>query len=168
MIETERLFLVPLSFDQLIKYISNDNSLEEELLLKSTTREISCELKEALENTILPSVQDPEKNFLYSTLWTAILKEENKMVADLCFVGEPNDTGEIEIGYGTYEAFRNKGIMTEALGGMIKWAKGQSEVKTILASTEKENIASFSTLIKNNFIKLNETETMFHWGLNIK
>jgi RimJ/RimL family protein N-acetyltransferase len=168
MIETERLLLVPLSFDQLIKYISNDNSLEEELLLKSTSREISTELKEALENTILPSVQDPDKNFLYSTLWTAILKDENKMVADLCFVGEPNEAGEIEIGYGTYEAYRNKGIMTEAVGGMISWAKEQNEVRAILASTDKDNTASFTTLIKNNFIKLSESETMFQWRLNIK
>ena len=167
MIETERLLLVPLSFDQLIKYISNDNSLEEELLLKPTSREISTELNEALENTILPSVKDPDKNFLYSTLWTAILKEENKMVADLCFVGEPNEVGEIEIGYGTYEEYKNKGIMTEAVGAMIKWAKSQERVKAILASTDKSNVPSFAVLEKNQFIKIGETVSLFNWKLEI-
>lgn len=91
MIETSRFFLKPLTYDQLIKYIKCDNSLEQELNLNKTSREISFELKEALEQTILPAVADESKNYLYSTLWTAILKTENKMVGDLCIVGEPNE-----------------------------------------------------------------------------
>jgi len=79
MIETERLILRPLTYDQLIKYIKGDNSLEKELHLNPTSRTISPELKEALENTILPNVADTSKNYLYSTLWTAISKHDKKM-----------------------------------------------------------------------------------------
>src|SRR5664279_6134277 len=111
MIETERLILKPLTYEQLIKYTRLDKSLETELNLNTTSRTISSELKEALEQTILPNVADPNKNYLFSTLWTVILKEENKMVGDLCFVGEPNENGEIEIGYGTYDEFKKKGYM---------------------------------------------------------
>ena len=125
MIETKRLILHPLTYLQLLKYIRVDSSLETELNLNKTARTISAELKEALEQTILPDVANENKNYLYSTLWTAISKEANKMVGDLCFVGEPNDAGEIEIGYGTYEEFRKNGFMTEAVGGMIQWAKKQ-------------------------------------------
>ena len=78
MIETERLLLKPLTYDQLVKYARCDNSLEKELNLHETSREISYELREALEQTILPNVADITKNYLYSTLWTAILKKENK------------------------------------------------------------------------------------------
>jgi len=168
MIETKRLVLKPLNYDQLLKYISVDNSLETELNLNPTSRTISPELKEALEETILPNVADRNKNYLYSTLWTAISKEHNQMVGDLCIVGEPNEAGEIEIGYGTYDEFRNKGFMTEAVSGLIKWAETEPAVKSILASTEKTNIASFSILEKNRFIKIGETETMFNWRLSIK
>jgi ribosomal-protein-alanine N-acetyltransferase len=49
MIETERLIIKPLTYDQLVKYIKCDNSLEEELNLNETSRKISPELKEALE-----------------------------------------------------------------------------------------------------------------------
>ena len=164
-IETNRLTIIPLSYDQLVKYINNDNSLEAELNVKPTVRSISPELKEALEQTILPAVADTCKNYLYSTLWTMISKAENKMVGDLCFVGEPNDDGEIEIGYGTYESFKGKGFMTEAVGSMIGWAKEQSGVKAIIASTDKSNVASYSVLVKNNFIKTSETETMFTWRI---
>ena len=168
MIETERLILKPLTHKQLIKYIRNDNSLEVELNLLESSRTISSELKEALEQTILPNVADPNKNYLYSTLWTVILKEENKMVGDLCFVGEPNENGEIEIGYGTYDEFKKKGYMTEAVGGILKWAEKQPTVKSIIAATEKENHASYSVLEKNNFIKSGETETMFQWSYKFK
>ena len=167
MIETERLIIKPLNPDQLIKYIRLDNSLETELNLNETKRTISPELKEALEQTILPSVSDSNKNYLFSTLWTIIFKEENKMVGDLCFVGEPNANGEVEIGYGTYEEYRKRGFMTEAVSGMIKWAEKQPDIKSIIASTGKTNFDSFSILEKNNFIKSGETATLFNWILKL-
>lgn len=167
MIETERLILKPLTYEQLIKYIKCDNSLETELSLNETSRTISPELQEAFDQTILPNVADKTKNYLYSTLWTAISKTENKMVGDLCIVGEPNADGEIEIGYGTYDEFRNKGFMTEIVSGIIEWAKMQSIVKSIVASTDKTNLASSKVLEKNNFTKMGETETSLSWKLEM-
>lgn len=165
MLETQRLILRPLTYEQLLKYIRNDNSLEKELNLIESCRTISPELKEALEQTILPNVADTTRNYLFSTLWTVILKEENKMVGDLCFVGEPNEEGEIEIGYGTYTEFRNRGFMTEAVSGIINWATMQKNVKSIIASTEKGNHDSFAVLIKNNFLKFGESESEYQWRL---
>ncbi len=167
MVETERLILKPLTYDQLIKYIKCDNSLETELKLNNTSRTISAELKEALEVTILPNVADTTKNYLFSTLWTAISKIDNKMVGDLCIIGEPNLDGEIEIGYGTYDEFQNKGFMTEIVYGIIQWAKTQVNIRSITASTNKTNIASFKVLQKNNFFKIGETDTSFNWKLEI-
>ncbi|MBC6491555.1 GNAT family N-acetyltransferase [Flavihumibacter stibioxidans] len=167
MIETNRLILKPLTYEQLVKYTKCDDSLEEELNLNKTSRTISPELKEALEQTILPNVADKSKNYLYSTLWTAISKTENKMVGDLCIIGAPNALGEIEIGYGTYDEFQNNGFMTEIVSGIIEWAKNQPEVKSIIASTEKTNNASFKVLEKNDFLKIGETETSFNWQLRL-
>jgi len=163
MIETKRLIIKPLTYEQLLKYMKNDNSLEREFGLKESLRTISDELREALEQTILPGVADPCKNSLFSTLWTIISKEENKMVGDLCFVGEPDDKGEVEIGYGTYPDFQRRGFMTEAVEGMILWARNQSLVKSIIASTEKSNPASYTVLLKNNFTKIGETDDLYNW-----
>jgi len=63
-------------------------------------------------------------------------------------VGEPNEAGEIEIGYGTYDDCRGKGYMKEAVGGMLRWVEKQPIVKFVIASTEKTNIASFTILEK--------------------
>ena len=167
MIETERLILMPLNYEQLIKYIKCNNSLEEELNLNTTSRTISLELKDAMEQTILPNVADKSKNYLYSTLWTAISKTENRMIGSFCMYGEPNKKGEIEIGYGTDEEFQNRGYMTEIVSGILEWTKKQSIVKSIIASTEKVNIASARVLEKNGFTKIGETDTLFNWKVEI-
>jgi len=168
MLETERLILKPLTYNQLLKYVMSDNSLETELNLNETSRTISPELKEALEKTILPNVADTKRDYLYSTIWTAITKTENKMVGDICMYGEPNADGEIEIGYGTYDEFHNKGFMTEIVKGIIEWAKNQPKVKSIIASTDKTNIASYKVLEKNRFVKIGETEMLLNWKLQMK
>jgi len=163
MVETERLLIIPLTYGQLVKYGQNDGSLEQELCLNISPRVISAELAEALEQAILPRVADTSQNYLYSTLWSVILKEANQMVGDLCFMGEPNDMGEIEIGYGTYPAFRNKGYMAEAVGGMVGWAAVQPEVRAVVAATDKDNPASMAVLVKNDFVRTGETDSLIHW-----
>ena len=151
----------------ILKYIKADNSLETELNLNKAHRIIQPDLLEALEESILPRVQDEKTDFHYSTLWTLILKEKNLMVGDLCFMGEPNADGEIEIGYGTYSEFQRKGYMSEAVGGIITWAAKQPKVLSVLASTEKVNVASYNVLLKNNFIKIDEDGTLFFWKLKL-
>jgi RimJ/RimL family protein N-acetyltransferase len=166
--ETNRLILRPLNHGQLIKYLNADPALEAELAVHYAPRTISDELLEALEMTILPAVGYDPKNYLFTTLWTIISKADNKMVGDLCILGKPNDGGEIEIGYGTYDEFQGKGFMTEAVGGIIEWAGFQPNVKAVVASTEKENVASFSVLLKNGFQKIGESETMFQWKIKLR
>ena len=165
MIESKNLILKPLSHSQLIKYIANDNSLERELKLNPTVKIISPELREALAETILPNVADTGKNHLFSTLWGIILKAESRMVGDVCFVGEPAKDGEIEIGYGTYESYRGKGYMTEAVACIVDWAKRQDNVKSIFAQTARDNPASWRILQKNGFEKVNEDGDLLSWRL---
>jgi RimJ/RimL family protein N-acetyltransferase len=168
MIETPRLFIKPLNPAQLENYIKADFSLERELGVEKIPRQISAALQEALQQTLLPKVADPSKNYLYSTLWTMILKTENSMVGDLCLVGEPNDLGEVEIGYGTYEPFRGRGLMCEAVGGMIQWLRNQRAITSVIASTEKANLASHRILLKNDFVKVAETDALNHWKLTFQ
>ena len=168
MIASENLILKPLTHGQLIKYIANDNSLERELKLNPTVKNISPELREALAETILPNVADSGKNHLFSTLWGVILKAESRMVGDVCFVGEPAADGEIEIGYGTYENYRGKGYMTEAVACMIDWAKRQDNVKSIFAQTAKDNPASWRILEKNGFVKVDEDGNLLSWRLTFE
>lgn len=165
MLETDRLILKPLTHNQLLKYIKDDHSLEKELNLLPTKKNISRSLHDALAQTILPNVSDRDKDYLYHTLWAIISKPDNRMVGDICFVGEPDAEGEIEIGYGTYEEFRGKGFMTEAVGRIVEWAKDQPHVRSIFAATEKRNVASYSILEKNHFLHIGEVDDMLSWKI---
>jgi len=168
MVSTERLIIQPLTFSQLKKYILADGSLEEDLQTIYIPRVISHELKDALEHTIIPNMINSNNDYLYSTLWTIITKDSNHIIGDLCFIGEPNQEGEIEIGYGTYEMFRDKGYMKEAISGMIEWAEKQDKVKSIIAHTMKSNQASYTLLIKNNFRKIDEMEFLYKWKIELR
>lgn len=109
---------------------------------------------------------DNTKNYFYYTYWIVIYNEEYLMVADICFKGEPNSKGEIEIGYGTYPDFQLKGFMTEAIAGLINWAFEQKGVNSILAETDPNNIASQRVLKKNGFIIETQTNENICWRLN--
>ena len=166
-IETLRLIIIPLNYEQLIKYAKCDSSLEAELNLNKSSRTISNELKEALEQAIIPNVADQNKDYLYSTIWTAILKTENKMAGDICMYGEPDENDTVEIGYGTYDEFCNNGYMTEIVAGLVDWLKKQGRVERVRASTEKSNTASFRVLEKNGFIKIGEAGNLLTWELKV-
>ncbi|WP_443945773.1 GNAT family N-acetyltransferase [Pedobacter sp. AW1-32] len=168
MLDTVRLRLLPLTHNQLLKFIRDDHSLESELQLKPSKGNISPSLQHALESSILPNVSNKDRDYLYHTLWIIISKENNRIAGDICFVGEPDPEGEIEIGYGIYPEFRARGYMTEAVAGIIEWAKTQEKIKSIFAATAKENIASYSILEKNNFVHIGEVDDMLSWKLILK
>ena len=162
-LETQHLKLLPLSLSQLQKYLQNNGLLETELGVSQAQREISDELKEALIKTIIPAVADTERNYLFSTLWTIVYKQDNRLAGDLCFYGEPDAEGIVEIGYGTYKAYRNQGIMTEAVAAILEWAASFPGVSAIKASTDAGNQASWSVLLKNGFSKNGESESILFW-----
>jgi len=168
MIATENLILKPLTHSELEKYINDDHSLEQELCLLPGKKHISPSLQNALKKNILPAVLNNDKGYFYHTLWAIISKPDRKIVGDICFVGEPDSSGEIEIGYTTYEEFRGRGFMTEAVGRLLDWAREQPEVKCVFATTEKENTASYAILQKNNFIYIGDVDGMMTWKIELK
>ncbi|MCB0532712.1 MAG: GNAT family N-acetyltransferase [Lewinellaceae bacterium] len=164
-LESARLRLIPLNYDQLLAYLQPDFQLETALGLEKIPRTISPRLNKAIHQTLLPAVADPSKNYLFCTIWTIVDKAQNQMVADLCFKGAPNEHGEIELGYGTYDAFRGQGYMTEAVQAIAAWAFAQPGVTAILAETNLDNIASQRILEKNKFTQTKTTEESIWWKL---
>jgi [ribosomal protein S5]-alanine N-acetyltransferase len=165
-LQTTRLYITPLTKEQLAFYTLTDCSLENSLEVKPILRTVPSFLADIINNKILPSVIDANENALYYTFWTIIDINENVMVADLCFKGPPNEKGEIEIGYGTYPAFEGKGFMTEAVGAMLIWAFAQPNVQIVTAQTAPANIASQKILTKNNFVKYGETTENILWRVD--
>jgi len=87
--------------------------------------------------------------------WYIILKNDGlgkRMAIGGCgFKGAPDEKGWVETGYGIMESFHLKGYATEALNGLLKWAFGHPETKSIFAETVTGNFASLAVLLKNGF-----------------
>ncbi|HVM90104.1 MAG TPA: GNAT family N-acetyltransferase [Puia sp.] len=164
MVETDRLIIIPLDCRQLRLYMQNSRKLDKELRISHTVRITPPRIRDRTEYLIIPEMKKADKdNYLYYTFWIVVEKSSRNVVAELGFKGGPNENGEVEIGYGTFFGYRRKGIMTEAVGGIIRWARNRSDVNCILAETDEENNASIKVLQKNHFENFCRKEKMLWW-----
>ena len=163
MIKTKRLILKPLSPVELEKYLKAPNDLANDLGLTPSATKMDQETSEAILNDLLPHVSDSSKNYLFYTMWIVIEKNLKAIIGGICFHGEPDENGEVEIGFGTDDDYQNKGYMTEVIRGMIEWSKNQGKITVLRAETNNDNISSQKVLMKNGFqiSKQNEDTTIF-------
>lgn len=163
MIETARLTLLPLTLDQLRLHVADDYQLEMTLGLQKGHRVVDELLLSIITHFVVPRLKDPAYNPLYHTIWIAIDCEKQQIVADAKFKGEPDETGTVEIGYGTYPAFQRQGYMAEMVGGLMRWAGQQPGVRRVVADTTVENVASQRVLEKNGFRMFSRIEELLWW-----
>jgi ribosomal-protein-alanine N-acetyltransferase len=164
MLETPRLEILPLSYNQLVLYLSAEDKFEKEHGLTVNGRVVSSEVRDMVEHFTLPRMKLANDNdYLFYTFWLVIEKTTDTIVAELGFKGIPNNKGEIEIGYGTMPDQQGKGYMTEAVAGMIQWATGREDVEYILAETDENNHASIRVVQKNGFVQFARKGEMLWW-----
>ncbi len=101
------------------------------------------------------------------TNWQIILSVANMSIGSSCFKGGPNEKGEVEIGYGIKEAYRNQGYMTEAAKALCRWALDQPGVTSATAETDKDNPASLRVCLKTGMEKSGETTSTILWRLSL-
>ena len=134
-VETERMYLYPLSDEEMRLVIE---------------KESDPEMKQAYTEMLEGCLSNPDKRIWYA-IWNMELKDNPEIIAgDFCFKGL--DDGVVEIGYGLKEAYRHHGYMTEAVIAIIEWALSQENVKQVEAETDAENIASQKVLFRSGFV----------------
>ncbi|KOA19183.1 hypothetical protein CLHOM_22890 [Clostridium homopropionicum DSM 5847] len=149
-LESNRLVLKPLSFDEL-SYI-NDNTLEkiqipieQEALLGQTKLAISRKL-DKMKNADKMAHE-------WFTYWLIIIKNNYKGIGFIGFKGIPKEDGGVEVGYSLSPGYREKGLMTEALSLLINWASKFHNCMGITATKVlKTNTGSNKVLINCKFI----------------
>lgn len=160
--ESSRIKLLPLSIDELRKYIACDFSFETHFGLVHHPRTIEGMVKQKLENVILPKVEAEPQNHLFHTLWVTIDKQINTAVAGTAFKGPSNENGEVELGAGTFSGFMNRGYMTETTKLLCEWAL-KNGVGRIIANCSPENVASKRTLKKSGFEVVEKADSNWRW-----
>jgi urease accessory protein UreH/RimJ/RimL family protein N-acetyltransferase len=80
--------------------------------------------------------------------WLIVSGEE---VVGLCGFKAPPADGHVEIGYGIAASRRRRGHAGAAVRAIIEAVRGDTEVRTLVALTATENIASQHVLMRNGF-----------------
>ena len=139
-LETERLFLYPISDEKMQILVDNEKDPE---------------MKKAYSEMLQGCIDYPEKRMWYAT-WNMELKQDPKtIVGDLCFKGITDD-GMVEIGYGLKDGYCGNGYMTEAVRAMTLWALSQNNVSRVEAETDPDNQPSKNVLANVGFIPTGE------------
>lgn len=149
-LKTKRLRIVPLTTEQVGLLVIGQDVLEKSMGLTLSEEHRNYHLQSAFEEMHRNCIAHPKKYFWY-TNWQIILKKENKSIGSIGFLSEPNNSGEVEIGYGIDDGYRNCGYATEALKRMCKWAFDKGKVNYIKAYTELDNGPSRSVLERCKF-----------------
>jgi len=164
-LESERLLLKPLSFEEL-QYINNNEINNMETLIELGS--VLDSVKVAISKKIIKMQNLNEDFHEWYTYWLIINKEELKGVGFIGFKGLPDANGYSEVGYSISSNYRKKGFMTEALETLINWAYGFQYSKGITAKVLKTNIGSIKVLTNCNFKLVSSTKQEHNYAIKFR
>ncbi len=166
-ITSERLKLIPLDHDLLqLWHTQGRNTMEAKLGLKPSNWVIedffTTETQDALANFWLPMTERYFFDFFWYTNWEIVWTAENISVGGIGLSGLPDQHGATMVGYFIDAQYRKKGIATEALTCLLDWAAMDFNLKTVLADTPIDNLASQNVLKKCGFEAFGVVEAVKH------
>ena len=138
-IETERLFIYPVSDEEMKALIDNTQD---------------AELKQAYSEMLAGCTDHPENRVWYAAWYMELKGSGGTVIGDLCFKGI--DHGTVEVGYGLRQGRCGHGYMTEAVRAISGWALSQKGITRVEAETAPDNIPSRKVLINSGYIPTGE------------
>jgi [ribosomal protein S5]-alanine N-acetyltransferase len=96
------------------------------------------------------------------------LRALGQVIGGCGFLGPPDATGSVEIGYGLVPSQRGKGIATEAVKGLLDAAWRDPVVKLVVAFTDKDNQPSQGVLRKAGFQQVDSNSEQLRWEFERK
>ncbi len=164
-LKTGRLRIIPLSIEELGLLIEDTTKVDEALKLTPSGESLDDDTKQAMQELYGRAVLFPA-DYLWSTQWQIVLTSENRSIGGACFKGNPNQDGEVEIGYGLSPDYRGYGYMKEAASALCRWALEQPGVISVVAETDKDNLASQKVLQYCGMVFDRETDEGLFWRMS--
>jgi len=92
-----------------------------------------------------------------------VLADEGALVGHIGFHGPPGVNAlrradGVEVGYSIFPDYRRRGIATEAVRGLVQWARDERDIHAFVASVSPQNDASLGVIGKLGFEHVGE-----HW-----
>jgi len=82
--------------------------------------------------------------------WQLVERSSGLVIGGIGFLTPPT-AGTVEIGYGVVPSRQRRGYATEAVRTMVRLASADGTVATVVASTDRDNVASQRVLEKSGF-----------------
>jgi len=162
-IETERMSVIPLDYDNLKLLLEDIPLLEEKLNIKYRGEPIAEHFRWIVRGQLAAVANHPD-TWYWHTFWLFRRREDGVVMGSACFKDDPHN-GAVEIGYGINSEFEGWGYTTEAVKAMCGWAFVQPGVRKVIAETDKDNIASQRVLQKCGMKRYDETEESYWWAV---
>ncbi|MXX24892.1 MAG: GNAT family N-acetyltransferase [Caldilineaceae bacterium SB0668_bin_21] len=164
-LETPRLTLMALTVQQMRWQRDSFARLEQALGLAASGQRLEEELRPIVSRAISHMRRRPY-HARWHCQWAAVLKEERRIVGSLAFKGPPDRDNAVEIGYGFDSFYHNRGLATEAVGEMVRWALDEEGVEAVIAETANMNVASMRVLQKVGFVITSATQRYLYWRIS--
>lgn len=120
------------------------------------------------------SVQDAEK-FIDATnekitnheciYWAISLNETDKLIGTTCLFNFNKERTVAELGYELLPVYQGRGIMQQAVTGVIQYGAQTLRLQTITAFCKPQNERSLRLLQKNNFVRNKKLERRYETDL---
>ena len=159
------LDLVPISADAL-RRLTSDRVAFEKMIDASVPLEWPHEaLREALD--VIAEGTTAEAPTLYAIVDRSRtgVAAGGVLVGDIGFHGQPDEHGDLEVGYSVLASERRRGIARWALATLLPIARRREGALNITARCEPENVASIRVLEGAGFERVDGPGPEIHWRL---
>lgn len=92
-----------------------------------------------------------------------IRREDGSVIGAAGFMGAPDDTGAVRVGYGLAESAQGNGYATEALRGLLDWARTQDGLTCVLADTTRTNVRSQHVMERAGMKRVGEDGELLYY-----
>jgi [ribosomal protein S5]-alanine N-acetyltransferase len=101
-------------------------------------------------------------------VWLMIYIANSTLIGDLGFLGKPDQTGTVEMGYEVLSAYRQQRFAFEAVEALVNFAFTQPELKRIIAHSPEDHVASIRILEKLGMQQISKDENLLEWELKLE
>ncbi len=163
-LETPRLTIIALTVQQMRWQRDDFGRLEQAVGLAVSGQRLEDELRPIVSRAISHMRRRPY-HVHWHCQWAAVLQEESRIIGSLAFKGPPDRDNAVEIGYGFDPFYHNRGLATEAVAEMVRWALEDDSVEAVIAETANTNVASMRVLQKVGFTITSATDRFLYWKI---
>lgn len=162
-LSTNRLFLIPISYQLACSILLEENKALESLGYKtngSWPQANTLDMLNIAKKCLKKKVNDGALK-----LWMIVKKSDMSIIGDIGFKCKLNDEGKVEIGCALIEEERGKGYGYETTKTLLDWILTIEDIVAVKAKCYIHNIGSIQVLKKCGMSVFKTDTKLIHWHM---